>query len=54
MNDFDKGPDRKTISEKDLFKKIILAPREAFRFINDYKYEKHLYIKKALLSMKKQ
>lgn len=44
MNDFDKGPDRKTISEKDLFKKIILAPREAFRFINDYKYEKHLYI----------
>ena len=44
MNYFDKGPDTKTISEKDLFKKIILAPREAFRFINDYKYEKHLYL----------
>lgn len=43
-SEIDRGSDRSNISEKELFMKIMTAPREAFKFINDYKYEKHLYI----------
>jgi hypothetical protein len=44
MNEIEQLPERTTISEKDIFIKIMTSPREAFKFINDYKYEKHLYI----------
>ncbi len=36
--------DKIAIIKKDIFIKIITSPREAFRFINDYKYDKHLYL----------
>jgi hypothetical protein len=44
MNKLENGQEKTIIIEKDVFIKIITSPREAFRFINDYKYEKHLYI----------
>lgn len=36
--------DKIAIIKKDIFIKIITSPREAFRFINDYKYDKYLYV----------
>jgi hypothetical protein len=44
MNELEHPLERTQISEKDIFIKLLTSPREAFKFINDYKYEKHLYI----------
>jgi len=44
MNELENSPKRTEISESDIFIKILISPREAFKFINDYKYEKHLHI----------
>ncbi|MBG6061866.1 hypothetical protein IWX83_001660 [Flavobacterium sp. CG_9.1] len=44
MNETEQPPERIKIAEKELFLKLMIAPRTAFQFINEYKYEKHLYI----------
>jgi hypothetical protein len=44
MNELEKAQEKTIIVEQDIFIKILTSPREAFRFINNYKYEKHLYI----------
>ncbi|WP_426091136.1 Yip1 family protein [Flavobacterium sp. DSR3-2] len=51
MNELEHLPERTKISEKDIFLKLLTSPREAFKFINDYKYEKHLYILLFLAGM---
>ncbi|TDE03337.1 Yip1 family protein [Flavobacterium sandaracinum] len=44
MNETEQPSERIKIAEKELFLKLMTAPRTAFQFINEYKYEKHLYI----------
>jgi hypothetical protein len=51
MNELEHPLERTQISEKDIFIKLLTSPREAFKFINDYKYEKHLYILLFLAGM---
>lgn len=51
MNKLKHPLERTQISEKDIFIKLLTSPREAFKFINDYKYEKHLYILLFLAGM---
>jgi hypothetical protein len=51
MNELEHPLERNQISEKDIFIKLLTSPREAFKFINDYKYEKHLYILLFLAGM---
>lgn len=51
MNELEHPLERTKISEKDIFFKLLISPREAFKFINDYKYEKHLYILLFLAGM---
>lgn len=42
MNEFDKNPPEMKIYPNDIFFKIWTSPREVFKFINDYRYEKHV------------
>lgn len=51
MNDLEDLPEKNKIFESDIFIKILTSPREAFKFINDYNYEKHLYILLFLAGM---
>ncbi|MFV5693291.1 Yip1 family protein [Flavobacterium sp. LT1R49] len=51
MNDLEDLPEKAKISESDIFIKILTSPREAFKFINNYNYEKHLYILLFLAGM---
>ena len=51
MNELEHPLERTQISEKDIFIKLLTSPREAFKFINDFKYEKHLYILLFLAGM---
>jgi hypothetical protein len=51
MNELEDLPEKTKISESDIFIKILTSPREAFKFINDYRYEKHLYILLFLAGM---
>ena len=51
MNELEHPLERNQISEKDIFIKLLTSPREAFKFINDYKYEKYLYVLLFLAGM---
>jgi len=51
MNELEHPLERTQISEKDIFIKLLTSPREAFKFINNFKYEKHLYILLFLAGM---
>lgn len=44
MNELEHPLERTQISDKDIFIKLLTSPREAFKYINDYKYGKHLYL----------
>ncbi|MBG6188703.1 Yip1 family protein [Flavobacterium sp. CAN_S2] len=51
MNELEHPLKRTQISEKDIFIKLLTSPREAFKFINDYKFEKYLYVLLFLAGM---